>query len=95
MAMASLAVVLHFRRKPDRTESPLRILVLPIVAGLALLTILLLAIANFSVLTGASEGLAWALTALLPLAGILGAVVATRLRRTEPERYARLGSNRL
>jgi hypothetical protein len=95
MAMASLAVVVHFRRKPDRTESPFRIVVLPIVAGLALLTILVLAIANFSVLTGASEGLAWALTALLPLAGIVGAVAATRLRRTEPGEYASLGSNRL
>ena len=59
MSMASFAVIVYFRG--DRTESP-GILVLPIVAGLALLTILVLAIVNFSVLTGASEGLAWALT---------------------------------
>lgn len=95
MVFASFAVVVHFRGKPDRTESPARILVLPIVAGLALLTILVLAIVNFSVLTGASEGLAWALTGLLPLAGILGVVLATRLRRADPQKYARLGSNRL
>ena len=95
MALVSLAVVVHFRRKPDRTETQMRVLVLPVVAGLALLTILVLAIANFDVLTGASECLAWGLTALLPLAGIVGAVLATRLRRSEPEKYAHLGSNRL
>ena len=95
MAMASFAVIVYFWRKPDRTESPMRVLVLPVVAGLALLAILALAIVNFSVLTGASVGLAWALTALLPLSGIVGAVLASRLRRAEPDKYQRLGSNRL
>jgi amino acid transporter len=95
MAMASFAVIVYFRRKPDRTESPMRVVVLPVVAGLALLAILALAIVNFSVLTGASVGLAWGLTALLPLSGIVGAVLASRLRRAEPHKYERLGSNRL
>lgn len=95
MALVSLAVVVHFRRMPERAETVVRVLVLPVVAGLALLTILVLAIANFSVLTGADVALAWGLVALLPLAGILGAVLATRLSRSDPEKYAVLGTNRV
>ncbi|MER7705903.1 hypothetical protein ABTX81_23785 [Kitasatospora sp. NPDC097605] len=57
-------------------------------AGLALLTVL--AVFNFSLLTGASGIVKALLLIPVPLVAVAGHLVARRIRRTDPERFARL-----
>ncbi|MFE7191695.1 APC family permease [Kitasatospora sp. NPDC057595] len=92
MAMQALAAVAvwAFFRRDRRGMSAFRVVWAPLLAaaGLALLTVL--AVFNFSLLTGAS-GLVNALLLLpLPLVALAGFLVARRIRRTDPERFARL-----
>jgi hypothetical protein len=56
---------------------------------------LVLAILNFQVLTGASAALAWGLTATLPIAAIVGYVLAARLAKNDPVAFVRLGESQL
>ncbi|CAG9204472.1 Amino acid transporter [Paraburkholderia sabiae] len=95
MTLSSAAVFAFFRRIGTRHESALRVAVFPVVSGVALAAVLVLAIANFPLLTGAGAGLSYALTALLPIFAIAGVVTARRLRRRDRTAYERLGSSRL
>lgn len=95
MAMTSLAVIVFFSRRKELGESTWRVQVAPFVSGILLVIILVLAVVNFRVLTGASDATAWVITATLPLAGIIGWFLTARLGRTDPHRYTSLGSNRV
>ena len=94
MALASLAVVMFFRKRGDASESKMRTVILPLVAAAALGSILALAIANFSILTGASKTISYALTALLPLAALIGVALSQRLLRSDPRLFGQLGSSK-
>lgn len=91
MTMTSVAVILFFRKMANRSEGPLRTLVLPAASGLLLAAVLILAIVHFNVLTGSDGALSWAIPAMLPLAMLLGLVRAAALRRSHPGRHAQLG----
>jgi len=91
MVLTSLAVMRYFARWPQHGASVWRTALLPGASGVALLAVLLIAIAHFDVLTGASKTLSYGLCAVIPLALILGVMRAARLRRTAPERFAQLG----
>ncbi|MDN7179404.1 APC family permease [Caballeronia sp. SEWSISQ10-4 2] len=95
MALSSAAVIAFFLRVRSGSEGRLRTFVFPLVAGLALTVVLVLAVANFSVLTGASVVLSYGLTALLPVFAIIGIVLARKLKRCDPACFARLGSSKL
>ncbi|RDU96247.1 APC family permease [Trinickia dinghuensis] len=95
MAMSSAAVFAFFKRHPSNEEGRLRVRVLPVLSGIALLVVLVLAIANFPVLTGAGHLIAYSLTGLLPLFAIAGALAASRLRRRNPRAFERLGCSKL
>jgi len=91
MALASAAVPAYFRRREQGPEGLIRTQLAPIIAGLALLGVLVLAIIHFDVLTGSPGLMSVALPAILPIAACLGAVRALHLRRTDPGRYRGLG----
>jgi amino acid transporter len=93
MAFVSFAVVAFFRRQPADGMGALRVVVLPVLAGALLIGVLILAVANFKVLTGASGFLSWGLPSLLPLAALIGWSRAVLLKRRHPERHARLGGS--
>lgn len=95
MAIASFAVVAFFRKRTEYREHAVRVFVLPLIAGVLLTGVLIVAVLNFSVLTGASVGIAWAITAVLPIAAVVGALLALRVGRNDPEKYARLGQSRI
>lgn len=88
MALASLAVPAFFARTGG---SLLRTRVAPYLAAAALLAVLVMAIANFDVLTGSEGVLSVLLPAAVPVAACLGGLRAWHLRRTDPERYRALG----
>ncbi|WP_179402484.1 APC family permease [Burkholderia guangdongensis] len=95
MALSSAAVFRFFGRHGTREDGAWRVRALPLVAGVALAVVLVLAVVNFPVLTGASAGLSYALTALLPVFAIVGVIAAARLRRRDPRAFDRLGSSKL
>jgi amino acid transporter len=96
MTVTSFAVVAFFRRRPDPDAGPVRTLVAPLVAGVLLLAIAILAVTNFNVLiTSAPDAPLTTEAVVLPLlllvAGVIGVVVAAVIRAKDPERYARIG----
>jgi amino acid transporter len=88
MAIASIAVASFFW---GRGGSPLRRLVLPVIAGLALVMIFGLTWRHFDALAGNdSPSVKW-LPLLVPVAAVLGCVLADRLRRRDKAIFDRLG----
>ncbi|MCX5104572.1 APC family permease [Streptomyces sp. NBC_00264] len=88
-ALAALAVCFFFRRD-RRGMSVWRVAVAPLIAfvGLALLSVL--ATLHFDLLTGRTGAVNAALLVPLPVVLVAGFVVALRIRRADPGRYARL-----
>jgi amino acid transporter len=95
MTLASAAVFVFFRRQTVREEGALRVVWFPLISGVALAVVLLLAVANFPLLTGAGATLSYALTALLPVFAVIGVALARRLKRRDALAYSRLGRSRL
>ncbi|MGR4070076.1 APC family permease [Billgrantia sp. C5P2] len=95
MAITSLAVLRYFRRHPELAVGPWRGKILPAFSSLALLTMLVIAVMHFDVLTGSSQLLSYGLCILIALALAVGGAMAMRLRQTSPEQFQQLGSHRL
>ncbi|CAH2914743.1 MAG: Uncharacterized amino acid permease, GabP family [uncultured Paraburkholderia sp.] len=95
MVLSSAAVLRFFTRTAKREEGALRVFVFPVLSGIALLGVLVLAIINFPVLTGASVGFSYGLTVLMPVFAIAGIASARRLKRRNPSAFDALGNSRL
>ena len=95
MALTSVAIYVYFQRHPQLKVGVWRGKILPGFSCLALLTVLVLAIVHFDVLTGASQLISYGLCAVIPAALICGLFLAVRLRRTSPQRFMALGSHKL
>jgi amino acid transporter len=96
MAVTSFAVFAFFQRHPDPELSPLRTVVAPLAAGVALLAIVVLGVLNFNVLiTGLldapTDSMTVTLMVVLLAAAVLGAIVAAVLRSNRPDVYAGIG----
>ena len=99
MAATSFAVVGYFRQRPEAGLSAWSSKIAPTLAGVLLVVILVLGVANFNVLiTSATGAPTDTMTIVLPLillvGGILGLVVGAWLKRNKPEIYARIGEGR-
>lgn len=90
MIATSLAVFVFFRRA-SHAYGRIRTLVLPVLACIGLCLVLVLAVANFHVLTGASVRISLALVSVVPIAVMFGWWAARRLKLRSPERFDRLG----
>jgi amino acid transporter len=88
MAITSLAVLAYFRH---RRRGWFRTRATPAVSFVVLGGIALLATTRFDLLSGSNDRSTLALPLLLPLAGLLGLLLATRLRRRDPVRFSQLG----
>ncbi|UVC07993.1 APC family permease [Rhizobium sp. TH2] len=95
MAITSLAVIAFFRKKGGQ-NSPISTLVLPAISGLVMAALFVYIFINFGDLTGTTGGaLGIILPALIPIAGIIGFLMASRLKATDPAAYARMGQNKV
>jgi len=94
LMIATAISVIRFFRRASHGYGKVRILLLPALAGMGLCVVLVLAVANFHILTGASERSALALIGLLPIAASVGWLAAGRLKRRDPARFANLGQDR-
>lgn len=93
MIATAISVIVFFRRS-SHGYSRTRILLLPLLASLGLCVVLVLAVSNFHVLTGAGHRSSLALLGLVPVAAAGGWLAARRLKLRDPGRFASLGQDR-
>ncbi|WP_374378863.1 APC family permease [Dongia sp.] len=93
MAIVSFAVIAFFGRNPTLESSGFKKLLAPLISGIVLAIIAYLVVTHFDVLTGASPALAIGLPILVPIAGIVGAVVALQLKSSGGDRFRQLGAH--
>ncbi|MGH6931264.1 MAG: APC family permease [Dongiaceae bacterium] len=93
MALVSFAVIAFFRQQPALEPSAFKVTLAPLVAGVVLAIIAILVVVNFGLLTGAAQWLAVGLPILVPVAAVLGALAAGRLKQSEPARFSQLGAH--
>ncbi|ADB50978.1 APC family permease [Conexibacter woesei] len=86
-ALCSFAVVAWFWRVPSDANVIQRVIA-PVVAGLALGTVVVLIVDNFAILTGAGTLVNVLLLLPVPIAMAVGVGVALRIRARDPETYA-------
>jgi amino acid transporter len=96
MAVTSFAVVAFFNRRPDHGLSAWSTKYAPAIAGVLLVVILVLGVANFNVLiTSATDAPTDKMTIILPVilfgSGIVGMAVAAFMRAKRPKVYAEIG----
>jgi amino acid transporter len=93
MGIVSFAVIVFFRRKPQLEGNMLKTMLAPLVAGVVLAIIAYQVVTHFEALTGASPALAIGLPILVPVAGVLGALVAFQMKQSGSARFAQLGAH--
>ena len=94
MTVTSVAVIAFFRRS-GHTGSALTTFILPLVSGLVMAGLFVYIFLHFGDLTGTTGGaLGIILPSLIPAAAIVGYILALRLQRADPARFARMGFNR-
>jgi amino acid transporter len=89
MALAALAIIVYFRRGHGG-ESVFKTFVAPLIGFLGLAGATVLLVANYSVITGTDSPFVNALPLLYVPAVVGGLIYAFWLRRSRPERYARV-----
>jgi amino acid transporter len=94
MAVTSLSVIAFFRKTGG--GSVMMTLVLPLFSTIVMAVLFVYIFLNFGDLTGTTGGaLGWILPGLIPAGGLIGWLLAMRLKSSDPEAYRKLGQNRL
>lgn len=94
MIVTSIAVIAYFRRK-GLQASALTTKLLPALSGLIMAALFVYIFLNFGDLTGTTGGaLGIILPCLIPAAAIVGYLLAIRLEKADPARFAAMGQNR-
>jgi len=93
MTVTSLSVIVFFRNKQAGAPA-LSTVILPALSGLIMAALFVYIFLHFGDLTGTTGGvLGIILPALIPAAAVVGYVLALRLERADPARFARMGEN--
>ena len=93
MCVTSISVIVFFR-KAGVAASPVSTVLLPIVAAAVMAALFVYIFANYGDLTGTTGGsLGWILPSLIPLAAVIGILLAARLKSANPAMFARMGQN--
>ena len=92
MAITSLSVIAFFAKQGG--GSPLSTKILPAIAGLIMAALFVYIFINYGDLTGTTGGsLSWLLPSLIPAGGVIGFLLAQRLKSSDPARFAKMGMN--
>jgi len=92
MGITSLSVIVFFSKQGG--GSPLSTKILPTIAGLIMAALFVYIFINYGDLTGTTGGnLSWLLPSLIPAAGVIGFLLAQRLKSADPARFAKMGTS--
>ncbi len=92
MGVTSLSVIAFFQKQGG--GSALSCMILPAVSGLIMAALFVYIFVNYGDLTGTTGGgLSLILPALIPAGGIIGFLLAARLKSSDPARFAKMGMN--
>ncbi|NUB46433.1 APC family permease [Fertoebacter nigrum] len=93
MAITSFAVIAYFRKLPG-VEPAWKVLLAPLVSGVVMAAIALYTLIGFGSATGTVAPLSFILPGLVPAFGVLGYLIAAKLEKADPARFANMGANR-
>ncbi len=91
MTLASIAVLVFFRRNPQPGTSVLKTTIAPIVSIISFALVLYMATANMDLISGLTGGLAVGLVLLTYLVALGGVVAAAVYRKRKPDAFHRIG----
>jgi amino acid transporter len=89
--LTNIAVPLYMRRHGGELNTAWATVVCPVIAGVGLVTCLVMAANNFEILIGGSSSLATALLLLIGACFVAGICMAAVYRRSRPDVYAKIG----
>lgn len=92
MAITSFAVIVYFRANPA-DGSTLRTFIAPLVSGILMAGMAVYVLVTFGDSTVTTPPWSWIFPGLVPVFGIVGYLIASRLASTDPRRFAQLGSD--
>lgn len=93
MFLTALAIFLFFKQRPNLENGMLATKISPLVSGGLLLILVIFITWNFAGIAGANGVMAVFLPSLVLIAGLVGWVLAVRLRSANPSAFADLGKN--
>jgi amino acid transporter len=93
MALVSFAVIFFFKKRPELERSGLKAMLAPLAAGILLGIVAAMVVVHFPDLTGANMALAYGLVVLVPIAALIGALVANQLKQKSGALFAELGAH--
>ncbi|CAN1564655.1 PotE Amino acid transporters [Paracoccaceae bacterium] len=92
MGVTSLSVIAFFQKQGG--GSVVSAMILPALSGLIMAALFVYIFANYGDLTGTTGGgLSLILPALIPVGGVVGFLLAARLKSSDPARFAKMGMN--
>lgn len=89
--LAAASVVVFFARRASRADRPWYAVPAGIAGGVLMLVFLVLIVVNIGVLTGADDTTNAVIIGVIPVAFLVGLVLAEVLRRARPAAYAGIG----
>lgn len=93
MFLTALAIYIFFKKNPNLNSNLLSTKISPLVSGALLLTLVVFITWNFAGIAGANGFMAVFLPSLVVIAGLIGWVLALRLRSSNPDAFEALGKN--
>ncbi|HPY42599.1 MAG TPA: APC family permease, partial [Thiolinea sp.] len=93
MFLTALAIYVFFKKNPNLNSNPLTTKISPLVSGALLLVLVVFITLNFAGIAGANGFMAVFLPSLVIIAGLIGWVLALRLRSANPSTFSELGKN--
>jgi amino acid transporter len=95
LGLVGIAVIAFFRAHSELDSRPWNTVIAPAIGAVAIFAILVLALKDFELLTGAGTGVNLILLAPIPVVALAGIAVALYTRSHAPDRYERFATVRL
>lgn len=93
MALTSFSVIAFFG-KNKMGETAFSTKILPLITGIVMAVLFVKIFNDFGALTGAEGNLSWILPSLVLVAGVVGILLAIRLKSTDPAKFNDMGNTK-
>jgi hypothetical protein len=76
-------------------ETAISTKILPVISGVIMAVLFVKIFMDFGTLTGAEGSLSWMLPSLVLVAGVVGILLAAKLKASDPAKFADLGKTKV